>query len=110
MQGTSTATPYLVDRIGGIYTQAMGPDDAAVQHPKSLESTGDMMIVTSAYVRATSDTSIVSTNVSYLWKATSILNGFFRPIYTSNGVIISKTMLYPLVLSEFRPRPFSVVN
>ena len=56
---------YVVDDLGDTYPLASGPSSSALNTPKSLESTADMMIVTSAFVRVTGDTSIVSENVGF---------------------------------------------
>ncbi|KIM22747.1 hypothetical protein M408DRAFT_281196 [Serendipita vermifera MAFF 305830] len=61
-QGTLSSVAYVIDDIGVLYPVATGPSNSALDSPKSLESTGDMMLATVAYVKASGDNSIVSAN------------------------------------------------
>jgi hypothetical protein len=76
---------YVVDDLGDTYPLATGPSSSALNTPKSLESTGDMMIITSVFVRATGDPSIVSKYVSSLSARGISADSLRRPLYTKYG-------------------------
>jgi hypothetical protein len=101
---------YVVDDLGDTYPLATGPSSLALNSPKSLESTGDMMIITSALVRATGDTSIVSTYVSSLSTGGTCAYSFHRPLCTKHGETTLKTMPCTLVLSMSIKLVTEVVN
>jgi len=95
--GANGATNYVVDDIGQSYPQATGPSPSSVSTPKSLESTSDMMIITSALIRASGDSSIVTSNVSMFHGVVDehSITFFQADLYKTWGEYLKDHALYP---------------